>query len=148
MKFRKKIQPLPMGDLPPVQRSRFAPLVPSALPEAVKTPRKPKKKKTAHQMRVDFYRKQLKSSPGQWFIWKENQPHGSGAGNALRMLYCTGVKGVESLKGLDRSKLPYEAATRKREDGTFTTWVRYVDRSQTSVNLESKNGFALKDSNN
>jgi len=67
-----------------------------------------------------FYRDQLKSNPGKWFVWKAKSPYASDSGGALRTLV-----GVQSLSGMDRSTLDYEATSQKQEDGTYTTFVRY-----------------------
>lgn len=72
-----------------------------------------------------FYRDQLMCNPGQWFVWKTKGPHASDSGGALRTLV-----GLKKLSGLDRKTLPYEATSRKQEDGTFTTFVRFVGNDQ------------------
>ena len=67
-----------------------------------------------------FYRDQLKGNPGKWFVWKVKSPYASDSGGALRTLV-----GVQSLSGVDRSVLPYEATSQKQEDGSYTTFVRF-----------------------
>ena len=68
-----------------------------------------------------FYREQLRSNPGEWFIWKKGSPHASDTSGALRTL-----TGINSLTGVDRSTLEFEATAQKQEDGTYTTFVRFV----------------------
>ena len=67
------------------------------------------------------YREQLQANAGKWFIWKQGTRHGSDTGQALRTLI-----GTQSLTGLDRSTLPYQATAQKQDDGTYTTFVRFV----------------------
>ena len=66
-------------------------------------------------------RSKLQQSPGDWFLWKENASYGSDSGQALRSLI-----GVLTLKGVDRNTLPYEATSRRNENGTWNIYVRYV----------------------
>ena len=75
-----------------------------------------------------FYRDQLKSNPEKWFVWKTQSPHGSDTGQALRTLV-----GKQTLTGVDRSTLPFEATAQKQEDGTYTTFVRYTGEREETV---------------
>lgn len=74
-------------------------------------------------------RNQLKSNPGEWFIWKENAKTGGDTGQVLRTLL-----GTTTLKGVDRNTLPFEATARLNEDGqTWTIYVRYVEGRETAT---------------
>ena len=66
-------------------------------------------------------RQQLQASPGEWFIWKEGAKNAADSGQALRTLV-----GKQTLKGLDRKALPYEATGRINENRTWDIYVRYV----------------------
>jgi hypothetical protein len=66
-----------------------------------------------------FYREQLKSNPGQWFVWKKGSKYASDTSGALRTL-----TGFNSLSGMDRQSLEFEATAQKQDDGLYTTFVR------------------------
>jgi hypothetical protein len=66
-------------------------------------------------------REQLKSAPGQWFLWKTNAKTGGDTGQALRTLV-----GTQNLKGIDRKSLPYESTARINDNRSWDIYVRYV----------------------
>ena len=66
-------------------------------------------------------RQQLQSDPQEWYLWKANAKTGGDTGQALRTLV-----GLNSLKGMDRSTLPYQSTARRNDDGTWDIYVRYV----------------------
>ena len=75
-------------------------------------------------------REQLRSNPGQWFVWKESSKTAGDTGQALRTLL-----GQADIKGLDRKTLPYEATSRSNGDGTFTIYARFVGESREYAHL-------------
>jgi len=79
-----------------------------------------------------FYREQLQANPEKWFIWKSGTSHGSDTGQALRTLM-----GVQNLTGVDRSTLPYQATAQKQDDGTYTTFVRFVGVDNATASVEA-----------
>ena len=78
------------------------------------------------------YREQLQANTGKWFIWKQGTKHGSDTGQALRTLL-----GTQSLTGLDRSTLAYQATAQKQDDGTYTTFVRFVGEAGITMGATS-----------
>ena len=66
-----------------------------------------------------FYREQLKANPGKWFVWKRGSKYASDTSGALRTL-----TGFNSLSGMDRQTLEFEATAQKQDDGLYTTFVR------------------------
>jgi len=66
-------------------------------------------------------RQQLMNDANEWYLWKSGAKTGGDTGQALRTLI-----GVNSLKGMDRSALPYQATARLNETGTWDIYVRYV----------------------
>lgn len=85
-----------------------------------------------------FYREQLRSNPGKWFVWKVKSPYASDTGGALRTL-----TGINNLSGIDRSELEFQATAQKQEDGTYTTYVRFTgetvqDEQETVAPLEAR----------
>lgn len=66
-------------------------------------------------------RQQLQTNPGEWFVWKEGAKNAADSGQALRTLM-----GLQTLKGIDRKTMPYEATGRINENRTWDIYVRYV----------------------
>jgi hypothetical protein len=65
------------------------------------------------------------ADPGEWYVWKDGAKTGGDTGQALRTL-C----GAETLAGVSRSTLPYQATARLQEDNTWRVYVRYVGEQQ------------------
>lgn len=81
--------------------------------------------------KTHFYREQLRSNPGKWFIWKSKSRFASDSGGALRTL-----TGISNLSGINRETLEFQATAQKQEDGTYTTFVRYRGEQGDLVNNE------------
>ena len=80
-----------------------------------------KKKSRGKSYRTQARISQLKSNKGKWFIYAEGRKNGSGTQGALKSLTS-----LDTLKGVDKSKLRFEATSRVQSDGTHTIYVRYV----------------------
>ena len=82
--------------------------------------------------RTHFYRDQLMSNPGKWFVWRTGKKYSTDTGVALKTL-----TGLPKLTGLDRKALPYQAVSQKQEDNTYTTYVRYTGENSATGADES-----------
>ena len=85
-----------------------------------------------------FYRDQLKSNPGKWFVWKKQGKYASDTSGALRTL-----SGLSSLSGVDRSTIGWQATAQKQDDGTYTTYVRFTENDNTEPLAERSEDVAL-----
>jgi hypothetical protein len=68
----------------------------------------------------------LMENPGVWYEYSNNL-RANTMGSVLSSL-C-GVK-LPALKGINRKLLPYQVASRRMEDGTYSVFARYVGEQQ------------------